>query len=404
MTTEQQAESYIGINETKTGPQESKEQEGETSDYWLYLNSGFKGPYNAMQLIQMYKSNQIRHLTQAKVQLATNPSTELWYTFELSKSADNTEIAKHLPRLYQHFVKPIVNGGIKSYMPPDPPSNSKSSFQQFASVFTTFIDVVYCMHLVVSLPLVLMFYLVMVCKYGGRQNVWKVMTGQTEDWFPTPFRISKIFGLLANLGIMTTPLCVALVYFKNYGVYSPMIAYLAWGISSFLVSATADLLDIYWADGSKEYKHRGLISKYVFLMANIDVGSVDVFKLQSKYFKRGEMKRNASTFYGVFYVMPAMICLIVGATVGFGANYILEVKFLLKCGGGIVNDDLCFESGYGCCNVISSHDFKSSGFWTFLSSMGGSIVSVFVVVKIMVLVYAQGHRVLYSMTAKSSSN
>ena len=83
----------------------------------------------------------------------------------------------------------------------------------------------------------------------------------------------------------------------------------------------------------------------------------------------------------IVFVFPAVAAILPCAIVGFIANYVLEEKFELKCSEDITNDDLCFEDGgYGCCEVISSHDFINS--YSFMGGLASNILATWAIIRI----------------------
>ena len=84
----------------------------------------------------------------------------------------------------------------------------------------------------------------------------------------------------------------------------------------------------------------------------------------------------------VLVMIPACASLLPAAIVGFISNFVLEEKFELKCDDNFVTDDidLCFDSSYGCCKVISSHSWRN--FYRFLGGLASNIIASWAIIRI----------------------
>eukprot|EP01083_Nonionella_stella_P059521 155740_1 len=188
--------------------------------------------------------------------------------------------------------------------------------------------------------------------------------------------------MLSYSGLIIIPLIIVYVVFLdtvnaeewNSQIQSWMIAYIAWGISSyllmtlFLVLAYLSQLNIN-GDDLLAAMYSG-----IFWIIGVDLGDVHIFDL----FSGDEM-----VLYTCFlWVFPCLASLLPSAIIGFIANFILEEKYELKCNDDIENgiDTLCFDDGLGCCEVVSSHDYHNM--YSFLGGLASNILAIWAIIRI----------------------
>ena len=363
-----------------------KTEETESSEYWVYYNSRLHGPCNIQQIIQMFTSNAWQHNDSVKFQLASHEATEIWYNADRNLDGEHYKtMQKELPLLYEKLIGTIKDGTTKVYQVPDPPSSERSYFQKICYLFTKLILIIFWLHRMGGMIFVIIFVCRGRCKYGGREGF--------KEEVRKNIRLRHMWGVCLDSGLLVIPLIVTVIYFQFYPIDSKMIAYLVWGISSFFIVVGQWTIEVIWG-GKYHYRMRTCVGRYSLMMAGIDTGSVDLFQVQSKHWRRKESGKH-NLFEAVYCVIPSMVCIIIGVVAGFITNYVLEQQFVLKCNEDIVSD-ICAENNQGCCRVISSWAFEF-GTYTFISSMAGSIIGVLAIVKIMIVIFATGHPILGSM-------
>eukprot|EP01084_Bolivina_argentea_P276227 471301_1 len=377
------------------------------SKYWIYYQV-LNGPYDAAQLIELYRSNVIKHKT-IQIQLVSKPCINQWYTIHFKQHEENTNVEKNLPYLYKVFVLKVIDGHLHKYEVPNPPTKyyRETISSKAAYLLYLLMNVIFRLHQIIMIPLLIIYGLIMYVKYRTLTiKAYGLHVFVPLEW-PIIYRTVNIYRLCLNMGLLMTPLCTVLVLIEQfeYEMHSLMIGYLAWGITSFLVLAGSDFMDaaFLW-EGEK--KRRSIISKYSLLMAGINVGCVDVHDMTAKQWsgKDTQLTQAVMVWSAVFEVIPSMIMIIPAVAIGFIANYVLVPKFLLKCSEKISNDLLCFDNKYGCCTVLSSWDLNWANYASqsiFISAAASNILAVLVIVKILTLAYVKGHPVLHSMASKT---
>ena len=82
------------------------------------------------------------------------------------------------------------------------------------------------------------------------------------------------------------------------------------------------------------------------------------------------------------FLFPSLTALLPAVIIGYISNAILEEKFQLICSEDITNDNeaLCFGSDYGCCEIISSHEFMTS--FAFFGILSSNILFMLAVIRV----------------------
>ena len=188
------------------------------------------------------------------------------------------------------------------------------------------------------------------------------------DW------VGILYFILCATGLIFVPLIIVYVVLLgvldidewNDEIQSWMIAYISWGIISFII--TISLTGMVLADRDEIKKFMEMI----FFIIGVDFVDIDVKTLYYSDVKFAVC---------VVLVFPSLAALLPSAIVGFIANYVLEEKFELKCSDSIVNDELCFNNdGYGCCEIISSHDARNT--YSFMGGLASNILATWAIIRI----------------------
>merc|ERR1712013_488025 len=152
----------------------------------------------------------------------------------------------------------------------------------------------------------------------------------------------------------------------EYAVQSWMLSWVVWGAFSWILST------VYMYAGSVESERLAkTIQSVCLFLIGVDIGNV---KLELK----GD-GQDSWELLGALCIFPSLASVMPAAIVGFIANYIFEQKFQLKCSADI-ETDLCFDNDFGCCTVVSSHDYDN--IYIFAGGLASSILATWAVVRI----------------------
>eukprot|EP01083_Nonionella_stella_P191894 709870_1 len=169
-------------------------------------------------------------------------------------------------------------------------------------------------------------------------------------------------------------------------IQSWMIAYIAWGISSYLLVTL--ILALVFVGRVSDFDSDNALNQLwsgIFWIIGVDLGDVSADDLTSGGDKL--------LLCCVLWVFPCLASLLPAAIIGFISNFILEEKFELKCNDEIQSDIenvMCYD-GFGCCEVISSHDY--SNMYGFMGGLASNILATWAIIRI----------VGFLMTSASSS-
>ena len=198
-------------------------------------------------------------------------------------------------------------------------------------------------------------------------------TNDEDDWF------IAIWVVICTLGLTFMPFIMVYVVLLdsvdvdewNGEIQSWMIAYISWGIISYLLSMIVLSTMVY--ETWKQMEKMKTLMHIMFFIIGVDFGDID---FQALY--------NSNMVFGfcVVGVFPSMVASLPSAIVGFIANFVLEEKFVLQCSDDIDDTDLCFNnSGHGCCQVISSHDLRNS--YSFMGGLASNILATWAIIRIL---------------------
>ena len=144
-----------------------------------------------------------------------------------------------------------------------------------------------------------------------------------------------------------------------------MIAYLSWGIFSFISTNAVAYVILNEARQT-----------LVFYVCNVWIIGVDFGDINPDTL----FDDNKAFGLAVIFVFPSLAALLPAIIIGFIANFVLEEQFLLECAESITDETLCFENKYGCCEVISSHDIQNS--YQFIGGLASNILFTWGIVRI----------------------
>eukprot|EP00483_Globobulimina_turgida_P009133 UN09151 len=150
-----------------------------------------------------------------------------------------------------------------------------------------------------------------------------------------------------------------------------MVAYIIWGILTFITTSIVPYL--------KKLKKMKILKKLMnimFYVIGADFGEHGFWTVTGAFADGKNKERLLVAFSYAFFSLSALLP---AAISGFIANYILQEKFVLKC-GDVINDDLCFQSRDECCEIISSHDFTN--FYAFIGGLTSNFIATWALLRI----------------------
>eukprot|EP01084_Bolivina_argentea_P263246 445465_1 len=379
------------------------------SKYWLCVEGKLDGPYDSDRLKQLFRAQVYNRTKYIFFQHATNELGK-WYKMNIWRNVeqaddddDREEIKRCLPNLYTTLLSRKYLKQIR--LPKAPESITKATkFNRIAFVIGKCIEFFIYVHCIPTYIIFTMYWWV----------AWKISKNQFWAGATKPRRWTGV--CLWRSGIIITPMCVVMILRAHFysEIQSFMVSYMVWGTLSFCPSFV--ILVVCLCCSKEETKYMDRLVKYSLMVAAVDVGALgisDAFIQQWVDFMVGSLGqiRNKDGTYGtvtsqmrkelrrldgwanaLYFIIPSLCCFIPAAAAGFIANYFLQEKFSLKCSGDITNDKLCFDdTNIGCCEVISSWDYKSTSTLSFLTALGNNIIGTFVIIRIMSWIYVKGN-------------
>eukprot|EP01083_Nonionella_stella_P214908 773954_1 len=356
---------------------------------YVYDGGKIKGPHTCDEIISLYVYNQIQDDI---LYISSATANKKWYKLEIPRGITwrnkvklgaeylkkNSEIKTKFPELYNALIINVIKGKVTKI---DPPLKIPEDVQKRKSIASLFVPllgkiVACCTLIIIALHLVP--FVLLSFAYWRCIDLESLSVGAGD-------RMTSVFYIIMFCGFVAPPLIMTWLLLSKLRLYdeiqSWMIAYIAWGIFSFMVAITYSVL-LFVLSGTKQKKYVNAVNKILFFIVAIDFGALDVVSMLTT--------RNVS-FYDIFrgkamglvtlvITMP-IACLLPAAVGGFIANYILAEKFELKCSANIVNTNICFDSlEYGCCEVISSHNWMNS--YAFMGRFASNILAVWAIIRI----------------------
>eukprot|EP01083_Nonionella_stella_P170062 577959_1 len=195
---------------------------------------------------------------------------------------------------------------------------------------------------------------------------------------------ASISTVLTYSGLIIIPLIIVYVVLLDTvnadewdsQIQSWMIAYIAWGVSSYVLMTF--MVALLLVDDVSDFDGKNAVNQLysgIFWIIGVDLGDV----------RPGDLIKGGDDWLlicCVLWVFPCLASLLPAAIIGFISNFILEEKFELKCNDEIQSDieNLCFDDGFGCCEVISSHDY--SNMYGFMGGLASNILATWAIIRI----------------------
>eukprot|EP01084_Bolivina_argentea_P171468 297066_1 len=366
--------------------------------YFIYNGNKLSGPHTKDQIISLYIERKIK-TSKIWIKGASKESTE-WYTMVLPENLDkkqndqapdainaiktkcaekNSEIQKQFPTLYK-FIENVYLGKIERVeLPKEVPTKAEqtSKYKTFSKRLgqTLYIIAAFIIGFHVFPSLIL----ACCCVVGPMMIVLciKDLDAQNED---TCFaRMVWPFYAVFYVGIAVIPVVIILLILYETELYpeiqSWMISYITWGIVSYIFTMG-------YMTAAVMQQELTLINNIILLINGVDF-DVDVSQLVKIGFEKNEgaeIDADAWAGLGIVFIFPSIASVLPSSIVGFIANYVLEEKFELKCNDEIINDTLCFDEKFGCCEVISSHDVRNT--YAFIGGLASNILATWAFIRI----------------------
>eukprot|EP01084_Bolivina_argentea_P288639 495455_1 len=339
--------------------------------YFVYNSGKTNGPYTANEILTLYVKRKFKGNN--LYVMAANGEKE-WSKIPLrwrdakKDSADLDKIEKKYPDLYETVSQPILFGAVEHIVFPEniPKEENKASsllilliVRLLGKIIAWFIAIFLALHCLLTAPL------------GAL--IWSLTRSECFKYSGSLIFVAIVIGYL---GIVITPGVIVHIILTKTDLYNEwqswMVVYIIFGIISFLITNAYFILNYF-------QRYHETLSKVVLLIIGVDFGDFDVFEV----FDKPEDDWKVSDFTvvgGILFIFPALASLLPAIICGFIANFVWDEKFQLKCSGDIINDDLCFESQHGCCDVISSHDYQSS--YVFIGGLASNILATWAIIRI----------------------
>eukprot|EP01084_Bolivina_argentea_P171469 297068_1 len=342
--------------------------------FYIYYKHKISGPCNHYDIIKKYISNEIEEEIWVKnVASVDTEKEDKWYKVSLSNQGiedANKKLKEKFPVLYDYLILKIKNKEVKQYQPPiDTPSDIVGKISFTSRVIIIVGNIVFWPLVLIIALHVLPTLCIAMCCFA---LPWMMCVGDDTTNKENIVWIGSI--CISVSGILVVPFIIVYVILLdavdyqewNGELQSWMVAYVTWGVCSylFILMCTIAALD-----------HMGSLAEAmianVFWIIGVDFGQIDFETLFS---------HNDTFGFAMVLVYPALGAALPSAIVGFIANFVLEEKFELKCNDEIINDTLCFDEKFGCCEVISSHDVRNT--YAFIGGLASNILATWAFIRI----------------------
>eukprot|EP01084_Bolivina_argentea_P151384 264229_1 len=348
--------------------------------YYIYNGNKIHGPMTMRDIITYYVTKKIKTTKMYVMKADTDDEwTKLEFPNEILDmicSRDdnkksfmtecekiNCEIKKKHPDLYARLIEHILCSKLRRViapkeMPKDEQIMSELYLTQIlGKILSIFLAAILIIHTVPTVIIICIILCVFWC--CDKINGVKCAVDRYHKY-------GDVIGVaIAYSGVIITPILVVHFMLNKSDLYdeiqSWMVSYIVWGASSYLTSIMYFTLHRFFIKG------KGALNSVILMIIGVKINNNDHFI------------KNTTTFLGVVFVFSALAALLPAAIAGFIANFALEEKFELKCGANITSD-ICFESDYGCCDVVSSHDYRNS--YAFIGGLASNILATWAVIRI----------------------
>eukprot|EP01084_Bolivina_argentea_P124990 221485_1 len=353
--------------------------------YYIYYDDKISGPHTMNEIVTMYVYKQIKPGKNLYISLSEDGDNE-WFKLPILapdsiRDDEDKKLLKKIeyncPELYRNLVENVSKQKLQQVESPPKKrpkeeESKRSSFMVsvrriFGKILLFILLFVTIIHIIILAPI----GIAMQCCFSKINHAKIRASTQRIAIFTFCDGLSWVFMFI---GLMILPLFAVWVMLSQFDFYdeiqSWMIAYIVWGTSSFTL-----LVIFVVALRLEEQKSERLINvskNIIFYIVGVDLGKLDVIDILT----------DRSGFYFasiVLMMLPPCASLLPAAIVGFIANFVLEEKFFFKCDREIVNEDICFNTSYGCCEVISSHNIENT--YAFIGGLASNILATWAIIR-----------------------
>ena len=355
--------------------------------FYIYNDNKISGPFTTDEIILLYVKRKIKDNTLYIKSAASEDN--IWHKlifprkfYSKLKDKDtkrfetipesltvNAEIKHSFPELYTQLIENTIIGTLRQV---DPPSDVPADYKRAASIYYTLITIL-GRFLAISMGIFMIIHnlasILIACCWCCCGLICVGCCGSYEG----NVIISTI--LITYSGMLYVPGVVVYVVLSESTLWSEiqswMISYIVWALVSYIFSSG------YWGSTFTNSKSKlNLMDSTVKAIIGVDLGDISLVQVLSQ----GGVDLSAMSLMGLTFILPAFAALLPAAIIGFIANFILEEKFELQCGDNIESSYLCFEAQYGCCEVISSHDYRNT--YQFLGGLASNCIAVWAIIRI----------------------
>ena len=372
---------YSLVNDnTDNAPDEEKKELNEQSRdegtellkeaFYIYHKRKISGPHNHHDIFKLYFSSEISDTIWVKnVKLASEHGK--WIKIDLTAKTSNDIVKNTYPDLYNYLIPKLETRSIQQYEQPVDIPKDASDHMSIERRFIQIIGIVFAIigFVIIFIHIIITFLIASICWYLPCVYCSKADEAEKQTKLILGTLIIGTSGFL-----ITPPIIVYLVLLKwinyeawNAEIQSWMIAYITWGVFTYL------FILIIWIFGVLEKLAAAKKMVFcIFWISGIEFDFIEASKLFTRHWKFVIL---------TVAIFPALAALLPSIIIGFIANYIVEEQFILDCGEDVTNDTLCFsDDGYGCCEVISSHDIRNS--YTFIGGLASNILATWAIIRL----------------------
>eukprot|EP01083_Nonionella_stella_P112266 330037_1 len=359
-----------------------------TQLHYILHNHRINGPYTINEITSLYVYKQIK--SGETLYISSADGTSAWLELQIPEktaqiddeyynelATKNSQIKTAYPKLYASLVEHTMSGKLLPVRPPQEiPEKERKEMSKFVvrrllgKILFILILVIILVHIA---PLFIFSILITFC----------ALKFDLDDEETKERILAFVIYFLMFSGLIATPIVVCYLILTETEMYdeiqSWMVAYVTWGTSSFILLYIFVVATVVMTDNKKQVQLMRIGTKIVFYIVGVDLGQVDVEEIISDM-------DIVTIFSGkdvgiiVLMLIPPCAGLLPAALAGFIANFVLEEKFELKCDHRIVNEDLCFDTSYGCCEVVSSHNV--SNMYVFMGGLASNILASWAIIRV----------------------
>ena len=343
-----------------------------TESFYIYHKSKITGPFNHHEILSQFLAGKIKEKIWVKNMKDANDDDK-WCKINLSKeptSNDNKQFKEEHPKLYEYLVPNIKSIEFKQYPTPiDIPADKVKK----ASCITKILRLLGKILLVLGCIVFISHNLAALCLACCGVLIYLPFESDKDT---VEIAVTVVLCGIAFSGFVVTPFIMVYIVLLdavdydewNGEIQSWMIGYIIWGISTYIFILAMVIGEEVLTGKGKHFLRK--FNDVMFFIIGVDF-EVDF----SRFMDKSDILAAAT-----FLIFPQLAALLPSAIFGFIANFALEEKFELKCNDSIKNDTLCWDDGYGCCEVISSHDIRNT--YTFMGGLASNILATWAVIRI----------------------